>query len=374
AWQNGFATAAEHAGVFTQLKLLYKRNTRFCITLIVSICIFFSLMLAFIFIQQHWVEKISIKEQIAKKALHDYTREKKKSDDLVIAKELKAIHSAFTNFNEKKILDGIKTILSLDKTNVKALEAQAILHLINFNLTKFDEFYRNNKEQINPIHLAIKDDLPIWKIASHDIYSTRLDMATKLIDRKYYKASKWICRSLFRQANSPLAKLQVLRDFLPLFNPEIKKLKIDYSFTETHKFILDLSGNRKLRDISILIFADIHSLNLAHTAVVDLKTLKKMKLETLNLQNSQIRNLNTLKNMRINELNLDNCPAVIDLSPLKSCKLLKLSFRKTSVRDIKVLLDFKTLKSINLDAGKYSKKTIQLLGTKIQAGTTETGL
>ena len=140
--------------------------------------------------------------------------------------------------------------------------------------------------------------------------------------------------------------LHVLRDFPPLFNPAIKKLKFDYSFTETHQFILDLSRNRKL---SILSVADIHSLNLAQAAVIDLKALNKMKLEILNLQNSRISNLNTLNSTRINELNPDNYPTVADLSPLQSCKLQKFSFRKTNVKDIKVLLNFKALKSIYLD-------------------------
>lgn len=143
---TGFATQAEHAGVLTQLGFLYKRNKRFCITVLCS-----ALVILFVALWSYW--KMAEKERIASAARRQ-------------AEQTLALYEAGKDEQEK-----------LSMQNAQSVERAVIeMHLAADERTA---------ELLLLAALAAEPDNPVYlrSMGEHYFIAQRFNQATEYLDR-----------------------------------------------------------------------------------------------------------------------------------------------------------------------------------------------
>lgn len=130
--------------------------------------------------------------------------------------------------------------------------------------------------------------------------------------------------------------VELTRQRLCLANPQQRGLAF-VSAAGPDGLNLDLSGNGQLADISALRGLDLAVLSLAETVVSDLGPLSGAGLRELDLSGSRVADLSVVGRMAgLRALALRGCP-VSDLSPLRGLQLVRLELAQTRVTDLSPL-------------------------------------
>ncbi len=339
AYIGGFATSAEHAGVWTLLMLLIKRNKKSAIVAGISF-IFLTVILIFSFlsIKKREQEKIDIGKRVAPEFLNksEMYMEIDKWDEA-----LEAIDDA-VKLNEN--LEGAwyqKGRLHLAKKEFK-LAVRAFRKsgdVGNKDLKKFTERYYNSL-------LVTKDE----KILANK--AAGLPMEINKFDDEVVAAY------LFKGINTTealKARFRATARTLQRLNKRQKNLKLKDNKIDLHnnKITLSLNKYQDLYNIEPLRGLPITELDLSFTSVSDLSALEGMPLEKLIIENTKVENIEILQTLPLKILNINNTK-VSDISFLENLPLESLEMQNLDISDAEVLRNMPLTK-------------LNIIGTKIRS-------
>jgi serine/threonine protein kinase len=152
----------------------------------------------------------------------------------------------------------------------------------------------------------------------------------------------------FSKAPKPELQFDKLRD-LPVSGLNLEDTKITDVNGLRGLQLQSLSlGHTAVRDLTPLIGMPLRSLNLEGSAVLDITPVSTMPLETLRLSNTRVTDLSPLVGSRIEQLYLSGCRGIKDLKPLRGLPLQTLSINRTTVSDLQPLTE-SPLRELNLE-------------------------
>ncbi|MGB0581006.1 MAG: protein kinase domain-containing protein, partial [Limisphaerales bacterium] len=378
-FQSGYATGAEDAGFFTQMKLLLSRNKKE---------VFFILMIilgmvasAAVFIGQTQLAKDEAERQA--QVAEDRINELKKTAPtfLSVAEELLAdakFNDALTYLEEAINLDDrdprfYKTRGDIYQAKLEmgkafdAYEDARIKHrdltdsgltISNFRgevLAKWEEQLKssaalanslrskgaltNDVESLERLGNLMRDQNRIPEAMSIARALASIDSGQEVeFNRKLFMRAGFT-EGLTKEGNG---KLTLQTDGLA--NVKLKDGVIKLSTIAQAAGLplrsLDISDCKELSDISALNLMPLEELNLSGTDVDDLSIIKTLKqLRKLDLSNCEmLTDLSELQGLtNITELNLSGSKRIDSLSPLRGIPLVRLDISDTELRDIGAL-------------------------------------
>lgn len=308
AFQNGYATSAEHAGIRRQIGLFVQRHK----TVIAMVASILTLIFAGTAISiTQWVKAekartiAETERAMAKEALADL---RETSPDLVL---LSQRYMAMKQPSEALKRISFAVEMRPDNPEFRYLQGNILQTLLR--LEEAENAYAQVLK-INPGHKMAKENLELCRKIRE-----RNGQQTELSPSSIYALYLGIhAQDRFDEATATITSS----------GPEGKTLEsfmqnmIDKAGIKNRKVIVDKTG--------------LCGLDLSGTGLVNLPRLKDIPLGWLNLGNSLASDLSPLKGMPLSYLNLQSTP-VSDLSPLNGMSLTSLNLDKTPVSNLSVL-------------------------------------
>ena len=298
---SGFPTMAERAGLGKQLKLLYRRNRRFCITLGTGLLT----VAAVTFLS---MRQLRIKEQLAthardraEKTLALYEAEKKHSEEVTgqYMEDLIDVNRSFiSQFEFVEALATIDRAVQKDPTNKKAWGKKAVTHFMMQEFKAAAESYRhtNRKEETFTLAMEYAARKPDTALLSGEELAELMQLVgpTAMKDKMMmYDSSarkdrsehllvvKEVIKALNPDWNSEFFEYDPSTRSLALSGPGLNVLSTGTNTAKCALRTLNLrtldlhgSGFFNIKDITVL---NIETLDIRETEVLDLVSLVKMK-------------------------------------------------------------------------------------------------
>lgn len=347
AFQSGFATSAEGAGLIRQVWLLFKRHKTEAVLIAVGVAILLGVVLGFLVKVNFEKNRAEKNAKIARNNEKAALKNEKLANQRLV--ELQATapvfyrqclqHIRLQQFDEAlKMIDYaislnpkegkyyivrgniLQTLLRLEesvKSYTKALPLEADPKDAKESLAVSEKLLQDYKR---PYPVALMNELK-QHMLSQDRHSEALTIL-KLMNASNSDKLKVIQARLKK---NPLPALSGMRVQLKegLIYLEYRGKNPDLRGLESIPFnSVDLS-NSAVSDLSALKGMPISSLNLSNCKnLKDLKEIKDLKLKTLNLSSCRsLKTLAPLKNMPLESINLCNCTRLESLTPLRGKKL-----------------------------------------------------
>ncbi len=361
AYQNGFATTAERAGVGKQVALLIKRNRGIFATGFIAWVILTALLGWFVINVTRERNRAETERNHAEQERSRTAVQKDRAENALA--NLAKTAPTFAEISRKLVGEGdfagalekIGYAASLDTENPDYLIQQGNLLQATQQLAKAAESYRKA--------LALRSDNPAK--ASLDVCERLLRVngdGTDLTRESLEELMAFIVKAgregealplnaiLMKDSNIDFlaikARLKPFAAFtghdngidrLPNGTFKLRLLNISElpSLQGLPVTELDLSRS-KVTNLAPLKGIRLKRLRMQQTAVTDLGPLVGMPLEMLDISNTKIGSLALLKGMPLMELSMENCP-VSDLSPLRGMSLKSLRMDGTQVVDLRPL-------------------------------------
>ncbi len=326
AYQNGFTTSAEHAGLWRHIGLFIKRHKT--VTALVAIL----LVLTFTGITISATEWIK-----AEKARKVAETERGHANDALLA--LKSSASDLALLSQRYV--------AVQKPG-KALEKITFAAELEPNNSEY--LYR--KGNALQIMLRLKDAVKAYEQAlslnsKHKMARENLDLCKRIIKKSGNKNSLELSaiyalylgirgQGRIDEAVATIASSTPSGEPLEAF---MRRMLNESGIRYKH-VVIDKNGYCGL-DLSDTAFSDlprlhdipVRWLDMTNSLVSDLTPIKGMPLNHLNLYATRIENISALKGMPLNTLNLDKTD-VYDLSPLAAMPLISLSVNASKLSDI----------------------------------------
>ncbi|MBN4074108.1 protein kinase, partial [bacterium AH-315-E10] len=368
-WQGGFATSVETAGRFYRLMLLLRRHAAISIIIGSAISAMIILVIGFLVLSAQATESAVIRAEEARLKLEELAGEVEKTNTArneAVQALLGQAARAMKKRKWKVALSYTEKAALSDPASVEALYQLAGLALTNHRFFKavdaLDQAMRIQGEVDDPRIRQLMQAAMAYerKAKRHGGILSSRDMEGLRDLLNGYGKAQWAAGledEYVRLAGSSKGKLRALAGVIGRENPEVTDFQsLVKQFGK--KLLLDLSGNKGLRDISRLKEQATHVLVLKNTDVSDISVLKGMPISQLSLTNCPVSDISVLKGMRLKVLSLAGTQ-VTDLSVLKGMPLEKLSLAGLSISDLSVL-DGMPLKQLNI-LGCTKLKDVSLL-------------
>ena len=347
AYQNGFATSAEHASLWRQVSLFVKRNKTASVA---AAIVLLAVSVGSVVSTTQWV-RADQQKKIAETNFNDL---RGTAPDLIAASK---------RFVEQRDLDeGVKRAGFAVKLVPENIEYR--LHLANLLQASLDLGAAAKEYEavlrMDPANEAAKDNLALGKRLRKSLAAG--DGASASVVGQMYPAL--VAQGRFSQALAMLAKANpdaedvgslkaFYEEHLRNKGVEFKGLKMtEGGFCEldlSRAGIADLSPLKGMplarlklyfceSDLSPLRGMPLTSLRLTGYGITDLSPLRGMQLVSLGLQCERLTDLSPLKGMPLIELDLEKCKSLADLTPLRGLRLERLNLNKcNAVIDISAL-------------------------------------
>jgi len=298
---SGFATAAERAGLGKQLKLLYRRNRRFCLTLGIG-------LLAVAVVTILSMRQLRMKEQLAteareraEKTLALYEAEKKHSAEVTreYMADLIDVNRSFTiNSEFVEALAKIDSAVKKDPTNKEAWAKKATTHYMMQQFKAAAECYLRTDRTGNLPRLArqfaaLKPDAALLSGAQLAELVDRTDQPAMRDRLMMYDSSARTDRS---------EHLLVVKSLIQTLNPDWDARGFEYNPT-TRSLALSGPGLMVLTTgpntaKSALRTLNLRVLDLHGSGFFNLQDIMVLNIETLDIRQTNVGNLELLKNMK----------------------------------------------------------------------------
>ena len=357
AYQDGFATSAEHASLLKQLVLLVGRHKQEAMALAASIAVLFALGLG-AYAYTAWERNVAL-------------RERQRADDQRIEADGQRIQAATERTRAESERERAERTLSDLRTAAPAYHRQAAaliqaqkfgeaIESIGFAIAlapdnpDFHLFRANTLQAMQRLPeaadsynhaLALRPEDASAKVnleLCHRLLATAAgnpltrSQQTQLLDaivaQKRSADGVFLASALGREAEARLAKIKAqLGDVTqqPKWNDARLASRDDGTVAAD---LSDLS----LPDLSVLRDLPISALIIARVGVSDLSPLAALPLVKLDCSDNPISDLDPLRSRSLKQLSIDST-RVADLSPLKGMALEELSLRHTAVTDLSAL-------------------------------------
>ncbi len=343
AYQEGFATTAEDAGLPKQILLLIKRNKTVAIISAVSIMTFIAMIVVFVAkveeknlelqqtaavletqnkllerkedeIQQSWeklqfehvrVEQERRGKEVERLAKEEERRAREREMQLKIEEKILRTKEQYAREQVSKLSapefvnkalglaeagdwdEAVRTIQIAIELDDSLEEAWLLSGRLFLGSLRFDEARSAFARTRQPDHLGIT--------ALFDTYQPRRDKSTgklnltdlRLLRRHCQELNDTLLSSHFKLMEITAEKdlsIQIAASKNMLFssNPGLKSIRCDWGVDE-EKIFLDLSGNQELRELKGIANLPLTELHLQNTGVTDITVLKDMPLAVLSI-------------------------------------------------------------------------------------------
>jgi serine/threonine protein kinase len=398
AYQSGYATGAEDAGLFTQLKLLIQRNKK-------EVFFIFLIIAAMIGTGASFMAKVKYSERQAQKQKETaeakveelresapafeaaaqgniYNREFSNalyniSYAIELDSEIASFHNIrgdiyLTTLEIAAAMTNYARALDLDPTQKSAKASREICNSVRTALkegaSENTESYRAALRTLNTYLIRERRNSEAFHISKKLVASddqlladyNRRIWRTGLPQNIIQNSSREFLLNLDSLTNSaidgirgiPLTELSLvgakdIADISPIDQMPLKKIVLRGTLVN------DLTPIRSLKDIQILDLADckdltdlgpiqgmtnITWLDISGTGIESLEPLVGMNLTHLNISGTSIKDLKWLENMNnLTHFNADECTRVTNIDPLKNAQLLNFSANGSRIRSIAAL-------------------------------------
>jgi len=326
AYQDGFATSVEDAGVMKQLALLVRRNKGVFSTLGVCVLLGIAGTAGFIL-------KVLDEKQKAIVALQKYeterssrTADREESAPALYASAIRSIEQG--RFEAGKAL--LRRATEYDPAFVESWKLLAVLALRD----------RNSAEGVR-----IVDEALSLSIGNPDLVWLRDAVARWENALPEYREGEWAALSSKVSDHLSVQGMPVFAaEFVAVSEGQLSlfRQKLERSWSGTGKrlslkegaFSLGLSGNQAVRDLAPLQGIPLHSLTARGCPITDLDALTDMPLVYLDLMScDRLSDIAPLRGLELRHLDLKGT-RVADLSALKDMPLAYLHVGHTQVSDL----------------------------------------
>lgn len=313
AFEQGFATEAEEAGIFKTILLLFKRHKT-----ISSLSIIFIIIA--LLATNTFISSLKQKEEKTQKALTALQVEQAKREKLssLMAHEfLEDSQEALQNKNYSQAIKMTQNALQLDSKNTLAKEKLAKLYLIERDFKKAQKLFNElNLSSLSQLSQDLNN-----KTLNH---RETLELLKIIDDPQIYSHCKInYAKKLFQNTQE---SLNYLKEAILIDNPKLDKLQMSY---DSENDILDLSDNRELTNLSSLKMLKIYGLKLSRTGIEDIKELYEIDgLKHLDLSHSKVKKINSSTTIDLDFL---------DISESKVKDLIALKKGQAKVKHLKLL-------------------------------------
>ena len=345
AYQGGFATSAENAGLFTQVRLLVRRHKALTVAAVLGV----ALTIGFLFkvnAEKRAALASAVRaneaEALAKATLTDLRRTAP-----VFYSQAKL---DFQAGNVAAALEKLGYAIQLDDASADYFLLRAHLRQSAQDLTPAAVDYRRVLE-LRPEDASAKMNLALCEELLRESGGEALGRLQQLqllnalrAQRRLIEAAP-IAALLSPDTASAMAvilgRLPELRK-QPQWSPaKALKLLPDGTFRFNY-------GRSPLIDFSVLKGTLVTGLNLADNGISDLSTLAGLPLKELHLRGSKATDLSPLRGMPLEELDLSLAGGVTDITPLRGMPLRMLRINGTKVTDLSPLAACTTLEELFL--------------------------
>jgi len=362
AYQTGFATSAENAGLGKQVVLLVKRHKGLFSTALVAWLIITALAVWFIVNLRASERKATHNAEVANntlgrlrgtaptffaqaQALIDKQQFADALEKITYAVELNPAEAEY-HYLKGNILEDLSRLadaqqeytqaLKLDSTHTKARENLALCTEILREEAGHKELSKASVNKLN--QLMRKEGRAAEAIATVRVLSK---------DRQALYDT-W--KTVFDKAGWPRNSDTLILDDDGLFRVNLREPKLDdirfLHGMPAKSLILD---GAKVSNLQPLEGVPLRVLDLGNiSTITDLNPLRGMKLTELNLRGTKVTDLSPLQGMPMETLNLGLANGITDLSALRGMPLKVLDLRRTNVVDIRPLQGM-PLVDLNLD-------------------------
>lgn len=370
---GGFATSAEDAGAFTQMKLALGRYKKE-----IAISAVFLILAALIGV--YAVGRVILFSKEAEKAKNEAVA---KLDELRATAPtfLAAAKASIEDFALTNALDKIETALKFNPTNAEFHLVKGHIHQSLLQMSEAHDAYQKARElakKRNPTladlaekNRALSSTLRGKKLAESDF---RMLYNELLAQKRLREANEMNKRAgKMDEAGFESLKAQITRSGLKgewLSRDVNGNLELNAGGANTTDIAgirgiqfttINLANCRNLDNIGPIDITKLESLDLSGTKVTDLSPLRgATKLVTLNLSGTTVADLLPLDKIPLSDLNLSNCPAVVDISKLKDAKLTRLNLSRTQVKELSSLKGH-PIAWLNLERSKVQQNELDQL-------------
>jgi serine/threonine protein kinase len=338
AWQGGFATKAERAGMGTHLRLFVGRH-KAEVALLGFVFLIFNVVILGLIYQlaqernlaqesaEHALERNKRASEIQRRATEAgpefYRTAQRSLEDGQLDDALAAVEFAIAQvpdepeyvslrgrilqsmFRWKDALEAYGQVIEIDDGNEDAL--------LNIDFTRSVLQNASHKGE------ASAEDLD--RFHAHLLGQGRAEEAVALLQKMTVARRTALFEPTWAVyfAKNKLGKFQVL---------ENQSLWVD----------LSKSRFRSARKLEKLRRAPVTGLDLAESAFEDAAALEGLPLKRLILSHTSVGNIQALSRMPLEELSIDHCTQVEDLAPLQGLPVKKLDLQNTRVSDLRPLV------------------------------------
>ncbi|MDD4869124.1 MAG: protein kinase [Kiritimatiellae bacterium] len=371
AYQGGFATGAEQASVWRQVRLFVKRH-KTVTGLVVSIIVL--IVAGSVISTTQWIRaeksrKIALEEKaVAQKALKDLkgtapalaaqsriyfeNREVEKALEVIsYACELVPENIGYHGFKG----DILQTLLKLDEAAEeydRALKLDPVNKHAKENKELCKKIMKEAKagkglgfQAISQLYLALRSQgrfsdaiATLQKVNSNTEGKGVESLLKGLLEATKTKGASFSSDGkgmyILDLSGADISDISSLSG-MPLSSLDLRNTKITSLAPLKGMHLTDLNiFNTLVSDLTPLKGMPLVNLNITGTKVTDLTPLTGMSLKELFIDSTRIIDLTPLKGLPLTSLSLYNCRQVVDLAPLKGMLLTKLRFGNTSVSDM----------------------------------------
>ena len=330
AFQNGFATGAEKAGLGKQLLLALRRHKAVATSIAAALVVLVAVVAGF-------TVKVIGERNRAERALADLQR----TAPTLVAEGRKLID--IQQFDDALAKISFAVTIEPRNAEYRLLRAQLLQAMVRLEEAAA-EFHRvlalgpNASAQAN---LALCDRLhqEYPNVEAFDRAAWQ-QLYTQMSDEGRAMQMMPIATKLGRAKDAAEAVLKArLVEWRKLpgweKKPESERLQWIKDGTLVLRF-----GNTLIEDLSTVRGLPLSDLQLDYTRVTDLSPVQGMRLRAINLVHlRRLTDLSPLKGMPLENINSDGSSALSDFSPLAGMKLKRFSAGSTQLRDLSVLSD-----------------------------------
>lgn len=331
AYRNGFATRAEDAGFWTQLKLLLKRNPKVAWTMLVT-----SMLLGLVI--TFYTYALKQREQQSRGNLDLYKTEREWRENYEAAPDY--YYEAFELYQQDDLDRAgqkVRIALDYDKRLFRAWELKAMIHFAKLEFGEAAISFRRTETRTATTWENMSTKLQTLPRNSKGAYSPQTFRTMMRIigrQRKVPHVRQMLKYYVTSSEMAPKERMQLIREIwsgdLALNEISLKLKAVD----GPDGWSIDLSGTKPMVDLNLLEGMPIHSftyrggnlsinelgyLSVLPIRLLDLSDCKgfshidplfKMSLDELHLRGTQITRINAVSRMDLKVLDISKIPKV----------------------------------------------------------------
>ena len=387
ALSEGYATEAEQASFFTQLRLLYLRNKNLSLTILLfslTSMIFLALFMKKLNEEKEFAQLAELKanqsEKVARESLIKAEEEEKRAQNLLEGLEQekkirekvsteaapKIMESAYSVYREGHYQKALSYMDSVVKLSPKLEWSWAFRGRLLFGEMRFKEALENLENYSGDKDIQWLIDLTRQCIRDKEANKLTWKYMFLLIKKLRETPRDWPLRSrTHTHLCMTVTRLYPLEERLEF----AKKMFQFYSIQNRFRFEvtsidqalkLSMRNSKGFRWITPLHKLPLKELDLAYTDINDISPLQGMQLTKLDLENTSISNIEVLQGMPLKNLNLRYSQVSV-IKVLKNSSIQRLSL-SNHWTELAPLATCKNLYHLRIPKDLYTTRTLKKYG------------